>query len=257
MTEISQEVIESRPPKRKLTEIMAERFNIDPAEFLNILKKTAFRTDKDITREQCIWLLVICHEYRLNPFLKQIFAFVDYSNGGAVIPVVGVDGWLRIANEKEGYDGMEIKESETLVTGDNHTPCPEWIECTVFKKGREHAATVRERFAECFKPNKPDKKANHWTTHTSRALRHKAIIQSIRVAFNMSGIYDEDEATNIIDVTSRGEAKVMGASGFAGRVAALSAPVASEFDLATVLDDRVTVMAAQMHEGADHSIEAD
>jgi hypothetical protein len=46
--------------------------------------------------------------------------------------------------------------------------------------------------AECLRNTEP------WQSHPQRMLRHKAFIQGARMAFGFSGIYDEDEARQII-----------------------------------------------------------
>jgi hypothetical protein len=63
--------------------------------------------------------------------------------------------------------------------------------CTLYIKGRSHPVRVTEYKDECFRATDP------WKTMPKRMLRHKALIQSARVAFGFSGIYDEDEAERI------------------------------------------------------------
>jgi hypothetical protein len=65
--------------------------------------------------------------------------------------------------------------------------------CTLYIKGRSHPVRVTEYKDECFRATEP------WKTMPKRMLRHKALIQSARVAFGFSGIYDEDEAERIRD----------------------------------------------------------
>jgi hypothetical protein len=48
-------------------------------------------------------LLIVADQYGLNPWTKEIYAFPDKSNG--IVPVVGVDGWARIINTHEQFDG--------------------------------------------------------------------------------------------------------------------------------------------------------
>ena len=129
--------------------------------------------------EQMVALLVVANEYNLNPFTKEIYAFP--AKGGGIVPVVGIDGWLRIINEHPQYDGMDVR-----MAGDGS-------ECTVviYRKDRTHATSITEYLEEVVRNTDPWKMAR-------RMLRHKAIIQCARVAFSFSGIKDDDEAEKIV-----------------------------------------------------------
>lgn len=192
-------------PKTSLLARTAERFGVDQDKMLATLKATAFKGD--VTTEQMMALLIVAEQYNLNPWTKEIYAFPDKKNG--IVPVVGVDGWSRMMNSNNDFDGMEFIESEEMIEGPEFKKCPAWIECRIFRKGRSHPVSARERFDECYRPpfegtdkyGKPYKSNGPWQSHTSRMLRHKATIQAARLAFGFAGIYDEDEAQRIIDVT--------------------------------------------------------
>jgi hypothetical protein len=105
-----------------------------------------------------------------------------------VVPVVSVDGWSRILNDHEQFDGLEFKFAET---DGSQATIPEWCECTIYRKDRAHPIKVKEFFAEVRRDTAP------WKSHPRRMLRHKTLIQCARVALGFSGIYDEDEAQRI------------------------------------------------------------
>lgn len=186
-------------PRRSLLATMGERFGIDPNRVLHTLKATAFRGD--VSDEQMMALLVVANQYELNPWTREIYAFPDKQNG--IVPVVGLDGWSRIINTNPQFDGMEFVESDELVTSDEHKPCPEWIECVIYRKDRTRPVRVRERFSECyrapFRRRDGSVSSGPWQTHTSRFLRHKAMIQCARLAFGFVGIFDQDEAERIVE----------------------------------------------------------
>ncbi len=200
---------------------LAERFGVDSEKMLTTLKATAFRQPKGSpapTNEQMMALCVVADQYQLNPFTRELYAFPDKNNG--IVPVVGVDGWSRIMNNHPQNDGMEFRESPEIVEhpkGEHHW-CPAWVECVIHRKDRENPTVVREYFDECYKPAyvKNRGQANEyvvegpWQTHTKRMLRHKAMIQAGRTAFGFGGIYDPDEAENIVDVTGEGEHRFAG-----------------------------------------------
>jgi len=163
---------------KSLIQRMANRFGVDANKMLTTLKATAFKGD--VSNEQMMALLVVAEQYKLNPWTKEIYAFPD-RNG--IVPVVGVDGWARIINERPELDGIDFNEAED----------GSWIECIIYRKDRAHPTKVKEWLAECKRGTQP------WQSHPRRMLRHKALIQCARVAFGFGGIYDQDEAERIIE----------------------------------------------------------
>lgn len=139
--------------QRKLISKFAERFAIDESKLMDILKATAFkqRNGQAPTNEQMAALLVVADQYGLNPFTKEIYAFPDQSNG--IVPVVGVDGWLRITNNHPQFDGMEFRFSETTVQLKGlDEPINEWIECIIYRKDRTRPTPIREYLSELYRP---------------------------------------------------------------------------------------------------------
>jgi phage recombination protein Bet len=158
------------PEKRSILEKMGKRFSVDG----NILQKTLSDTVfKGATMEQTVALLIVSDQYGLNPFTKEIYAFP--AKGGGIVPVVGIDGWLRIINEHPQFDGMKITDNDESCT------------CEMYRKDRTHPVIVTEYLDECYRETDP------WKKSPKRMLRHKAIIQCARVAFGFGGIHDEDE----------------------------------------------------------------
>ena len=193
--------------KRKLIEVLAEKYGVDAEKMLNTLKDTVFRQkdNKEITNSQMMTLLIVAHEYNLNPFTKEIYAYPD-RNG--IVAVVGVDGWSRIINEHPQFDGVEFVESENQVMPlGSARMCYEWIECRLYRKDRSKPVCVKEYLDEVYRDKfsgvsqstgKPYSVEGPWQTHPKRMLRHKALIQCARLAFGFTGIKDEDEAERIV-----------------------------------------------------------
>ncbi len=160
---------------------LAERLGIAGSdELVTVLKGTAFKGNA--TDAQMTALLIVANEYKLNPWTKEIYAFPD--KGGGIVPVVGIDGWLRIINENEQFDGMEVALS----------PDGEEATCSIYRKDRQKPTVITEYLSECKRGTDP------WKTSPRRMLRHKAIIQCARVAFGYGGIHDQDEAQSIVDM---------------------------------------------------------
>jgi phage recombination protein Bet len=180
-----------------LTSKLAARFNMgDGSGVTEILKNTAFKGKEGVTvsDSQMSALLVIANQYGLNPFTKEIYAYPDKQNG--IVPVVGVDGWTRIINERPELDGIEFRYSEETITHKGKK-AHEWIDCIITRKDRAQPVVIREYFDEVVRTlNFP----TPWDTHPKRMHRHKALIQCARIAFGFAGIYDQDEAERIIEI---------------------------------------------------------
>lgn len=155
---------------------MAGKFNVEPNKLLDTLKSTVF---KNATNEELLALVVVSNEYGLNPLTKEIYAFP--AKGGGIVPVVSIDGWIRMMNDHPQFDGIDYEFE--------HDEEGRLVSCTsiIYRKDRSHPTRVTEYLAECKRNTEP------WKMER-RMLRHKATIQGARVAFGFSGITDEDEA---------------------------------------------------------------
>ena len=134
-------------------------------------------------------LLLIAERLGLDPLSNEIYALEKSAAAGQKAPiifVVGVDGWTKIINSHPAFDGMRFVES---APGDDELPL--YFECTIFRKDRKVATSVREYMYEVHTNQ------GAWLTHPRRMLRHKAMVQCARLCFGLSGIYDPDEASRI------------------------------------------------------------
>jgi len=163
---------------------MADRYSVEPAKLYSMLKNTVFKGASD---EELMALTVVSNEYKLNPMLKEIYAFP--AKGGGIVPVVSVDGWTKIMNDHPEMDGLEFE--------DRHDENGKLVSCTaiIYRKDRSKPTKVTEYISECRRNTDPWKMEH-------RMLRHKALSQGARIAFGFSGIYDEDEAEKMAVVTA-------------------------------------------------------
>ena len=167
-------------PKLSALNLMASKFSVEPDKLLGTLKGTVF---KGASNEELLALVVVANTYGLNPLTKEIYAFP--AKGGGIAPIVSIDGWIRMANDHPQFDGMELE----VEFDDSGKPFS--ATCKVHRKDRSHATIITEYFSECARNTDP------WKTCPARMLRHKALIQAVRVAFGFSGIYDEDEGKDV------------------------------------------------------------
>jgi phage recombination protein Bet len=170
----------AKVPEQKKNSILAKmgaKFCVDGSVLQKTLSETVF---KNASQEQTVALLIVADQYGLNPFTKEIYAFP--AKGGGIVPVVGIDGWLRIINENPQFDGMKFEQDDESCT------------CIIHRKDRAHPIIVTEYLEECKRNTDP------WNTSPKRMLRHKAIIQCARVAFGFGGIHDEDDGKTIAEI---------------------------------------------------------
>jgi len=164
--------------KKSLLIAMANKYSMDPEAFQKTIKATVMPANA--SNEQMAAFLMVANEHDLNPVTKEIYAFP--AQGGGVTPVVGIDGWINLAQRRIEFDGIEFDFNA------DETGKPESCTCRVYRKDRTRPIVVTEYMAEC-RRDTPS-----WRSHPRRMLRHKAAIQAIRYAFGFSGIKDEDDA---------------------------------------------------------------
>lgn len=197
------QAIQPAQQQSKLLEIMAAQYKLDGAAFKNVLLKTVFPQDKPVTIEQLASFCAVAHEYKLNPLIREIFAFPGKSGG--IIPIVSIDGWITMVQRHPQYNGHSfVHEWKDGIAGGQLIS----MTCLMRRKDREFPIENTEFMDECKRDTDP------WKKWPSRMLRHKCFIQSSRYAFGLSGIYDEDEAERILE----GELKVNEGGGFRSEI---------------------------------------
>ena len=134
-------------------------------------------------------LLMLSERLGLDPLNNEIYATEVTQEPGKkarIVFVVGVDGWSKIINSHAQFDGMKFVES---APGDDELPL--YIECTIFRKDRRVATSIREYMYEVHTGQ------GAWLTHPRRMLRHKAMVQCARACFGLGGVYEPDEAERV------------------------------------------------------------
>jgi phage recombination protein Bet len=164
-------------PFKGLTESLAERFEVAPEELVRIVKSTCF-PDGAASDGQLMMLLSFAKTYDLNPLASECYAFIDKK--GKMHVGVQVDGWSKIANRQENFDGQEI-EYENDANG-NVTA----ITSKTFVKGRAHPTIYRAVMKEW------KRATDVWNSMPSHQLFVKARDEGIRFAFGVPA-YDPDD----------------------------------------------------------------
>lgn len=158
-------------------ESIAQRLQISQKQLVATLKATVFKGCNN--DEEFAALIVVSNEYQLNPLLKEIYAFPQ--KGGGIVPMVSIDGWIKLMNMHPQFDGIEF---EALPDANGKLLA---IEATIWRKDRTRPVKVTEYLDECKRNTDP------WNKSPARMLRHRALIQCARVAFGFSGIGEPDD----------------------------------------------------------------
>ena len=95
------------------------------AEPVNTARFMSGAVFQKATESELLALVVVANEYGLNPFLKEIYAFP--AKGGGIVPVVSIDGWLRMVNDHPQMDGIVTNHRENEDSQREHAhPDAEW-----------------------------------------------------------------------------------------------------------------------------------
>ena len=157
--------------------------------FVRLIIQSALSSLSIWTQADLEFLLLTAERLGLDPLSNEIFALEKPPSNGKkahILFVVGVDGWSKIINSHPQFDGMKFVES---APGDDELPL--YIECTIHRKDRRVATSVREYMYEAHTNQ------GAWLTHPRRMLRHKAMVQCARACFGLGGVYEPDEAERV------------------------------------------------------------
>lgn len=124
-------------------------------------------------------LIELANRYQLDPFAKQIWA-VKYNDRPAQV-FAGRDGYLAIAHRSGQFNGMQSnidRDSEGKILS---------ATCRVWRKDMEHPFE-RTVFLEEYNTGK-----GVWKEKPATMIIKVAEAQALRLAFNISGLYDSSE----------------------------------------------------------------
>lgn len=169
-----------------LTKI-AEQNSVTPEEVADVLRGMiisgksqhgAVATNAEMTVVSSIFA-----KYDLNPFIREGHAFIS---GGKLQVMIGLDGWLKIANRQPDFDGYEqienVNENGELIS----------VTTKIYHKNRKYPTPHTEWMEEAFVPTSPA-----WKKYKRRMLAGKSLGQCVRKAFGVSEVLDDDEAARI------------------------------------------------------------
>lgn len=193
--------VQTTNQKDSLLMRLGTKWGVDWKELYNTLAKTCFKSKDGSapTKEEMMSLLIIAEQAGLNPFLGEIYAFPGKTGG--IVPIVGINGWRKIATGNPEYAGIrfEFSTEKIEVAG---VKCCEYIKASVCRRrpdGTSYEAEGYAFFDEKFRGTDP------WKQQPRQMLMNKAQIQALKNNFpSLSSLYDEEEGKDLAVSASAG-----------------------------------------------------
>lgn len=174
---------------------------------LNLIRKSVAQNATD---DEFKAFMYLCSTYNLDPLKKEIY-FIKYAGKSTIL--TSRDGYLKIANLNEHFDGIEsdvVYQGDVLTKkedGSLHiTYGPDHLSfdkskltgafCSVFRKDRSKATTIFVSIKEYYKKDAPI-----WQQYTNAMILKVAEAMALKRAFAISGLVTREE----IEDTKQGE----------------------------------------------------
>lgn len=194
MSDSKNETTALAPTKRvSLVQTMALSYGLEEGPFMEAIRQTVM--PGNATTAQTAAFLQVAHSYKLNPFIKEIYAFP--TKGGGIMPMISIDGWLSIANRDpryEGYEYEEILDEKGNLEGGK---------VTIYRSDRQRPHVHREWFRECKRNTDP------WNNMPRRMMENRTVAQGVRRALGISGLMDIDEVEQMQEINITGQSSVL------------------------------------------------
>lgn len=152
------------------------------------------------------YCISVAKTFNLNPILKQIYFVPRRTNIGTpqnpnwvekVEPLAGRDSFLTLAHRTGKFDGIEskveIKDTPVYKDGKWTRENDLVATATVYRKGCDRPFIVSVNYREYVQTNKDGKPTNFWASKPETMLKKVAESQVLRKAFDITGLYAEEE----------------------------------------------------------------
>ncbi len=156
----------------------------------------------DATADEFKTFMYLCSAYNLDPLKKEIY-FIKY--GGRSSIITSRDGYLKIANSSEHFDGIEsdvVYHGDVLTKRDDGSLHIAYGQehllfdkskltgafCNVFRKDRAKATTIFVSIKEYYKKEMPI-----WQQYTNAMILKVAEAMALKRAFAISGLVTKEE----------------------------------------------------------------
>ncbi len=131
-----------RTRQQSITADTAAFLGVPAGKVFDVLRGvwTVTKGQPPLTDQELMVGMAIVARYELDPFAREIYVTRDKK--GRLMTIIGVDGWIRILDRTEHYDGLEQIEEEDK---DGNLLS---VETTIYSKKRSHPARYKARMDE-------------------------------------------------------------------------------------------------------------
>ncbi|MBY6104980.1 recombinase RecT [Ferrimonas balearica] len=164
--------------RQQLVAEMSEAQGMTEADFYNEMRSSCLPAREQVSDQRLFTFLSIAKKYGLNPLMREIYYMPG--QGGKWSAILGADGAYKLANSHPACNGITVKvdfEDGVAVSAT----------ATVHRKDWDNPVVVTEYMAECKRNTGP------WKQYPLRMIKHKALMQAIRIAFGVNDAMDHDE----------------------------------------------------------------
>lgn len=161
----------------------------------------------DAEMQYCIG---VAKAFNLNPILKQIYFVPRRSKVNdqwieKIEPLAGRDSFLTLAHRSGKFDGIEskveIKETPVLKDGKWSKENDLVATAIVYKKGSDRPFIVSVNYREYVQKTSKGEITQFWRDKPETMLKKVAESQVLRKAFDITGLYAEEEYNqDVVDV---------------------------------------------------------
>jgi len=128
--------------QRSITEGTAAFLGVPPDKVFGVLRGvwTTSKGQPALSDQELMVGMALVQRYGLDPFAREIYVTRDKK--GRLMTIIGIDGFIRILDRTDHYDGFEqfdIKDGQGNLTG---------ITTTIYSTKRSHPATYPATAAE-------------------------------------------------------------------------------------------------------------
>lgn len=176
---------------------LAAVYRVSPNDLIRTIKTQCFPNGA-ASDSQLVIFLTACRERRLNPFLKEVYAFI---RDGKMQIGVEIDGWIRKAQEHPQYDGCEYID---VWTDDRKIFS---VTCRIYRKDWKRPGEYTALFSEWNVPSN-----GVWISKPRHMLAIKAFNQCVRFTLGLTGISDSDDIEPQFHNVDHSTGEVMGAT---------------------------------------------
>lgn len=180
-----------------------------------IIRKQFFpQNATDIEMKYC---MSVAEKFNLNPILKQIFFIARKAKGEngqwieKIEPLAGRDSFLTLAHRSGKFAGIEtnteIKPSAKLNNGEWEQKNDLVAICKVYRSDMDRPIIVEVSYSEYVQKTGQGEITKFWKEKPETMLKKVAESQALRKAFDITGLYAEEEIREVQSSESRSTIK--------------------------------------------------